>query len=290
MKRLALITGTGGLIGHYLERTAARWAPNWEVRGLTHDDLDLTDLPKVDAIWRTVKPEAVIHCAAMSRTKDCEQDPAGAHRMNVEATAHLARLSRDLPFVFLSSGDVFDGRRGWYSETDEAVPINVYGKTKLEAERIVLLNPAHTVLRLVLTAGTSRTGDRSFVEDMCRMAEAGKNLTLYADEFRCPLPAGAVARVIWELLSREKPGLYHLGGRDRLSRWEIGQVLLPWYPVLQGRLVQGSVLHHVGGRRSADLSLRCDRIQQVLSFPLPGFRSWLAGRAEIRTDLWDYPS
>lgn len=290
MKRLALITGTSGLIGHYLERTAVRWAPNWEVRGLTHDDLDLTDFTKVDAIWRTVKPEAVIHCAAMSRTKDCERDPAGAHRMNVEATAHLAMLSRDVPFVFLSSGEVFDGRRGWYSETDEAMPINVYGKTKLEAERIVLLNPAHTVLRLVLTAGTSRNGDRSFVEDMCRMAEAGKSLTLYADEFRCPLPAGAVARVIWELLLREKPGLYHLGGRDRLSRWDIGQVLLPWYPVLQGRLVESSARHHAGGPRPADLSLCCDHIQQVLSFPLPGFRSWFAGRAQDGTDLWDYPS
>ena len=71
-------------------------------------------------------------------------------------------------------------------------PINVYGRTKLEAERLVLQNPAHTVVRIVLTAGTSEHRNRSFVEDMCRTAKAGKDMTLYADEFRCPLPAGAL--------------------------------------------------------------------------------------------------
>ena len=78
---------------------------------------------------------------------------------------------RDIPFIFLSSGEVFDGKTGWYGETDEPNPINVYGQTKLEAEQAVLQNPGHTVVRIVLTAGTSETGDRSFVEDMCRTAK-----------------------------------------------------------------------------------------------------------------------
>ena len=153
--------------------------------------------------------------------------------INVEATAHLAHLSKDIPFIFLSSGEVFDGKAGWYGETDEPNPINVYGQTKLEAEQAVLQNPRHTVVRIVLTAGTSETGDRGFVEDMCRTAKAGRDVTLYADEFRCPLPAGVIARVIWELVDRKQPGLYHLGGSERLSRWDIGEALLPWYPELE---------------------------------------------------------
>jgi dTDP-4-dehydrorhamnose reductase len=192
--------------------------------------------------------------------------------------------------IFLSSGEVFDGQTGWYSEVDEPKPINVYGKTKLEAEHIVLKNPRHTVLRIVLTAGTSRKGDRSFVEDMCRAVKAGNKVTLYADEFRCPLPAGAIARAIWELILYDRPGLYHLGGRERLSRWEIGEALLPWYPELEGRLVRGSSRDHVGAPRPTDLSLRCEKIQRLLSFRLPGFREWLAGRAGRGHDLWDYPS
>ena len=113
-------------------------------------------------------------------------------------------------------------------------------------------------------------------------------MTLYADEYRCPLPAGVIARAIWELISQEKPGLYHLGGRERLSRWEIGQALLLWYPELRGHLVKGSARSHTGAPRPSDLSLHCDSLQALLSFPLPGFRSWLEGRTSAGVDLWDY--
>ena len=284
----AIITGAAGLIGQYLVKTAPRWASHWDVQGLTRADLELTDRANIERAWQSIKPSAVIHCAALSRTKDCEQHPEQARRINVEVTAHLAQLSQDIPFIFLSSGEVFDGKAGWYEETDEPNPINVYGQTKLEAEQAVLQNPGHTVVRIVLTAGTSETGDRSFVEDMCRTAKAGKDVTLYADEFRCPLPAGVIARAVWELIDRKQPGLYHLGGSERLSRWDIGETLLPWYPELKGRLMAGSARNHVGSFRPADLSLRCEKIQRLLSFRIPGFREWLAGRSRHDADLWDY--
>ncbi len=289
MKPVVLVTGAAGLIGHYLMKTAFRWAPAWDARALIRPDVDLTRFPEVDAAFRTINPQAVIHCAAVSRTKDCERDPKLAHLVNVQATAHLAEVARDIPFLLISSGEVFDGAKGWYDESDEPRPINVYGKTKLEAERIVLRNPSHSVLRIVLTAGTSRSGDRSFVEDMCRAAQSGKDVPLYADEFRCPLPAGVIARAIWELMEAGRPGLYHLGGRERLSRWEIGEALVPWYPELNGRLVKASSGHHVGAPRPADLSLRCDKLQQILSFPIPGFRGWVSGRTGHGGDPWDYP-
>ncbi len=284
----AIITGAAGLIGQYVMQSAARWAPGWEVHGLTRADLDLTDQAAVEQTWQRIDPQAVIHCAALSRTKDCEHQPELARRINVDATAQLARLSNDIPFIFLSSGEVFDGRQGWYREEDRPNPINIYGKTKLEAERLVLENPRHTVLRIVLTAGTSQQGDRSFVEDMCRLAKSGATASLYADEFRTPLPAGSIARAIWELCAKTLPGLYHLGGRERLSRWDIGQALLPWYPELQGRLIEGSARSHAGAPRPADLSLNCEKIQTVVSFPIPGFRSWLESRMHRDGDLWDY--
>jgi dTDP-4-dehydrorhamnose reductase len=269
-------------------KTASRWASGWDVQGLSRSELELTEKSNLEARIHALKPDLLIHCAALSRTKDCEQNPDEARRINVEVTAHLAQLSRDIPFIFLSSGEVFDGKTGWYSEMDEPNPINVYGQTKLEAEQAVLQNPRHTVVRIVLTAGTSETGNRSFVEDMCRVTTSGKDVTLYADEFRCPLPAGVIARAIWDLVDRRQPGLYHLGGSERLSRWEIGETLLPWYPELNGRLVKGSARNHVGSLRPADLSLRCDKLQRLLSFRIPGFHEWLGSRAGRGHDLWDY--
>jgi dTDP-4-dehydrorhamnose reductase len=285
----AIITGAAGLIGQYLVKSAPRWAPGWAVEGISRAQLDLTDRSAVSAAFRRYNPQLIIHCAALSRTKDCEQDPEKAARINVGATHLLSQLAKDTGFVFLSSGEVFDGSAGWYDESAEPNPINVYGRTKLEAERLVLQHSAHSVVRIVLTAGTSDNGDRSFVEEMSRAAKGGKDVTLYADEFRCPLPAGVIARALWELVQQGKPGLYHLAGSERLSRWEIGETLVPWFPELQGRLIRGTARNHRGGPRPPDLSLSCDKIQRVLSFRLPGLRSWLTQRSQRGHDLWDYP-
>lgn len=288
MKPVVLITGAAGLIGSYLVRTAARWVPDWQVYGMTRRDADLTDHGQVTALWSRLQPQAVIHCAALSRAGQCEADPALAREINVHATRRLAELARDKPFLFLSSDQVFDGTNGWYVETDEVRPLNVYGQTKAEAERVVLQNDAHTVIRIALTAGCSETSDRSFVEGMRKACRLGQRLTLFTDEFRCPLPAGVVARAVWELLDHERPGLYHLGGSERMSRWDIGLALVRWHPELSPCLQAGSIKDYRGPARPADLSMRSDKIQKLLSFPLPGFRDWLASRRHPSGDLWDY--
>jgi dTDP-4-dehydrorhamnose reductase len=288
MAPLVLITGAAGLIGHYLIKTAPRGAPQWDVRGMTRQDVDLTDVGAVRRFWRDLHPQVVIHCAALSRTGSCQHDPTLARHINVKATALLAVLAAELPFLFLSSDQVFDGAKGWYVETDLVNPLNVYGETKAEAERIVLQNPRHSVIRVALNAGNSPTGDRSFVEAMRNSVKGGTALTLFTDEFRCPLPAGMTARALWELIAQDRPGLYHLGGAERLSRWEIGQALTSCYPELAAQIHPSSVVAYVGVPRPPDLSMQCDKLQRLLSFPLSGFREWLAGRTSAGQDLWDY--
>ena len=289
MKPIAWVTGAAGLIGGYLLKTASRWAPQWEVRGLVRADADLTDAAQVQALWHRHRPDLIIHCAALSRTGACEQDPANARLINVDATRRLADLAGRIPFIFLSTDQVFDGTKGQYVETDPVNPLNVYGRTKAEAERAVLENPRHAVMRVALTAGMSQTRDRSFVEDMVRAAAKGTTLTLFTDEFRCPITAGAVARALWEFAAKPGPGLYHVGGRDRLSRWEIGRLLTRLYPELASAIRPGRLADYQGPRRPADLSMRSDRIQSHLSFRLPGLRQW-AAQGWRGDDPWDEPS
>lgn len=274
MTPVALITGAGGLIGSYLVRAAATAPPEWTVYGLSHRDLDLTDAQAVQRTFKTLQPTLVIHCAAISKTTQCQQDPALARRVNVDATACLADLAHDIPLIFFSSDLVFDGTQGHYVETDPVSPIGIYGETKVAAERRVLANPRHTVLRTSLTAGRSPTGDRSFVEETRRALEAGQTLTLFTDEYRCPIPASATARAVWELVKLNRSGLYHLAGAERLSRWEIGRLLAARRPELHPQINAGSVKHFQGGPRAADASLNSAKIQALLSFPLPRFSKW----------------
>ena len=270
------ITGAGGLIGSYLVRSAPRFAPDAKVVALTRDRLDLNDAHAVRTEFCRQRPQLIIHCAALSKSPECEANPALACKLNVEVTALLAELAADIPLVFLSTDLVFDGRTGNYDETAPVNPLSVYAETKAAAEQIVLINPRHTVIRTSLNGGTSPTGDRGFNEQMRRGWQAGQTLRLFTDEYRSPTPATATARAIWELVTQNKPGLHHVAGSERLSRWQIGQLLAARWPQLNPRIEPGSLKEYRGAPRAPDTSLNCAKAQELLSFRLPGLTEWLS--------------
>jgi dTDP-4-dehydrorhamnose reductase len=111
---------------------------------------------------------------------------------------------------------------------------------------------------------------------MRRAWEGGQAVHLFSDEFRSPIPAQVTARAIWQLLARNKAGLYHVAGSQRLSRLQIGQLLAARWPRLHPRIVPGSLREYTGAPRPPDTSLNCAKAQQCLSFPLPGLTKWLA--------------
>jgi dTDP-4-dehydrorhamnose reductase len=276
MKTTVWITGAAGLIGNYLVQTAPRFAPEFDVAGLTRTHLDLTDFAAVKREFLWQRPGAVIHCAAMSRSPACQENPPLARLANVEATRNLAELAAGIPFVFFSTDLVFDGQKGNYVETDAVNPISVYAETKVEAEAVVRAHPRHLILRAALNAGRSLTGDRAFDEQMRLAWQAGRALDLFTDEFRCPIPAVVTARAVWELLAKQATGTFHLGGAERLSRYEIGVVLAARWPELKPQIVPGSLKQYRGAPRTPDVSMNCAKVQAMLSFPLPKFSEWLA--------------
>lgn len=287
--RTVVVTGAGGLIGSYLVGSAFRWVPGWRVVGLTRHELDLTDRSAVEELWQRLKPEAIVHCAAISKAVACRDNPELARRVNVEVTGHLTDLASasGARLVFISTDHVFNGQQGSYTETDPASPLTVYGETKVAAERLVLAHERHLVLRTSLNAGLSPTGDRSFVEELILAWRARRPLTLFTDEYRCPIPAAVTARAIWELIRTAPSGLYHLAGQERLSRWDLGQLMASFYPELEPSLKPGTLRDYAGPARAPDLSLNCDKVRRHLSFQLPGFRGWLQRQRGIPVkDLW----
>jgi dTDP-4-dehydrorhamnose reductase len=270
------VTGAGGLIGNYLVQVAPRFAPGWQVIGWTRPRLDLADSPALRTAFFSQRPDAVIHCAALSRSGACEKEPALARRVNVDVTARLCELASGIPVLFLSTDLVFDGRSGHYEETAAVGPLGVYGETKVAAERLVLANPKHTVIRTSLNYGHSPTGDRAFNEEMLRACRRGQRLKLFTDEFRSPIPAAVTAEVLWRLLQCGQPGLYHVAGAERLSRWATGRLLAGSWPELEGHLEPASLRDFAGPARPPDTSLNCNKVQRLLGLELPRFSAWLA--------------
>jgi dTDP-4-dehydrorhamnose reductase len=271
----AWITGAAGLIGNYLVQTAPQFAAGWQVRGLTRADLDLLDFGAVRKAFRAEQPQLVIHCAALSQSPACQKNPELARKLNVDVTTLLAEVASDIPLLFFSTDLVFDGRKGNYVETDTVNPLSIYAETKLAAERIVLRNPKHTVVRTSLNGGISPTGDRGFNEQLHQAFRHGQTLKLFTDEFRCPIPAVETARAVWELASMHRPGLYHVAGNERLSRWQIGQLIAARYSQLHPKLEAESLATYQDAPRSPDTSLDSSKAQQLLSFELPKLSQWL---------------
>jgi dTDP-4-dehydrorhamnose reductase len=276
MTQLAWITGANGLIGSYLVQTAPKFAPRWRVRALTRDQFDLLDFAAVRREFQKDKPQLVIHCAAISTLAEAQANPALARQVNVEVTRLLAELAAEVQFVFFSSDLVFDGRRGNYVETDAVNPIHVYGETKLAAEQIVLKNPRHLVIRTSLNAGISRAGNRGFNEQLRLLWQAGQGMKLFTDEFRSPIFAGETARAVWELANRDRTGIFHVAGAEKLSRWQIGRLFAQRWPELKANIEPGSARDCPGPPRALDTSLNIAKVQKVLSLPLPGLTEWLA--------------
>jgi dTDP-4-dehydrorhamnose reductase len=266
------ITGAHGLIGNCLVQSA----PHKDVVGLARAQLDLTDFAAVRRAFREQNLGLIIHCAAISQSPVCQANPALARKVNIEVTALLAELAADIPFIFFSTDVVFDGRDGNYDESAAVNPLSIYGETKAAAEKIVLANPRHTVIRTSLNGGKSESGSRTFNEELRRAFREGRTLRLFTDEFRCPIAASVTARAVWELAAHSQPGIYHLAGSERLSRWEIGQLIAARWPQLNPKIESASLKEYSGAPRAPDCSLNCAKIQKLLSFHLPGLTEWLA--------------
>ena len=280
-QQLVWITGANGLIGNYLAQTAPKFAPHCRVRALTRADFDLLDFAAVEHQFLNDKPQLIIHCAAITTLSDAQKNPMFTRRVNVEATRVLTGLAAEIPFIFFSTDLVFDGLRGNYAEMDAPNPLHLYGETKLAAEEVVLKNPRHLVIRTSINGGISPSGNRAFNEQLRRsFQQAGEGMTLFTDEFRCPIPAVETARVVWDLASKNCGGLYHVAGAEKLSRLQIGELLVKRWPEVTTKVKSGLAKDFSGPVRALDTSLDISKAQKVLSKPLPGLSEWLAANPD----------
>jgi len=268
------VTGANGLIGSHLIHLAKSFAPQWRVIPIVRAAFDLTDSRAVVTAFQKDRPKLIIHCAALSRSPECQANPKLAHQLNVDVTKFLADLATDISFIFFSTDLVFDGQKGGYVETDAPNPLSVYAETKVLAERHVLRNPHHTVIRTSLNAGPSLPGDRGMDEQMLGALRAGKILHLFTDELRTPIAAEETARAVWQLAQQKVKGIYHVAGAERLSRWQLGELMCERFPEYRPQIHASSLKTYQGAPRSPDTSLNSAKAQALLSFPLPKFSEW----------------
>jgi dTDP-4-dehydrorhamnose reductase len=228
-----VVTGSSGQLGAYLIRELMR-GPRHEVIAWSRGEprsgspidcraVDLTDPVGLGSALAEAAPDLILHAAAMSSADAVRKDPTQGWAVNVEGTRRLADWCRthDRRLVFTSTDLVFDGLRGMYKEQDVPNPILAYGKTKAAAEAIVLEVPRGLVARISLLYGRSLIGRDSFYDRAVAELNAGKPQRFFEDEFRTPLHYAAAARALVQLGLGVASGIVHVGGRERVSRFEL---------------------------------------------------------------------
>jgi len=231
VKKKLIITGASGFLGYHLLRAAAA---EWEVYGITNSkgfdfenavaiNCDIRNYIELGNFIDDIEPDAVIHAAAISDANFCEQDKDLSYEINVEATKNLAGICCDfkIPFAFTSTDLVFDGKQGMYKEDDVKNPLSIYGAQKSIAENEVLgIYPEATVFRLPLMFGEPVASASNYLQKFILQIKNGEKASLFHDEYRSVCGARSIAEVILKLIN--ETGIIHLGGKEKLSRYEFG--------------------------------------------------------------------
>jgi len=188
--------------------------------------LNLEDPQWVEAIFDQHQPKILLYCHAVCDVPKCEADPEWALDLNV---GHLQRVLQALPqqtrMVYVSSDHVFGGD-GTYDEDAPPCPISVYGRTRVEAEQMVLERPQSLIIRTGLAIGPSPNGRTGHVDWLRYRTQRQLPITIVEDEFRSVVWVEDLARRVMALSRNGETGIRHIPATRVLSRIELAHYLL----------------------------------------------------------------
>lgn len=261
-----LVTGASGFIGNSLMKIAKG---SYTIIGTCFKNqqsscmqLDLTDKDAVATHLLDLQLDGIIHLAANGNINDCEKNPETSANINVRATEHLLELakSKNIPIVFASTDQVFDGKKGNYLEHEPPSPLHNYGKQKLQSEKLLIEKYSKSVIcRLPLVLGEYG----GYMKHLMEQLKNGKQQHLFIDEYRTPCFVEDVADGLLKALEWQ-PGLYHLGGVNNLNRFEIA-LAIAQNANLDATLLRKTTLSKVNlsTPRPANLSLISTKAYQL---------------------------
>jgi len=285
-----LITGVNGFVaGSVIAHAKGKWEIHGIGRsenlvnepGVFYHTQDLLDDQKVTGLFKEIRPDVVIHAAAMANIDTCQKNQEMAERVNVGISQTIARLCRDLgtKMIFCSTDAVFDGTKGDYTEMDVPHAVNFYAETKIKAEQIVLSASAKNVVaRLALVMGLPVIGQgNSFLADTIGKLERGIQVPFPENEIRTPIDVITLGSALVELAGNQFGGIIHLSGCTKINRYRMAlEVASTLGYSLDLILSTDSNAMKERAPRSNDVSMDNSLARKVLKTPMQNLSEGLA--------------
>jgi len=222
-KPILLVTGAGGQIGQELVRM--KDAP-FEIVGMDRGQLDITKSAECVAVIGSLKPDVVVHSAAYTAVDKAESEPEAAWEVNVAGTGNVAKAAESVGamFCYISTDYVFNGQGSVpYSENHETDPQTIYGKTKLEGEKMAARWSSK--LFIVRTSWVYGKYGHNFVRTMLRIAQSKREISVVNDQLGSPTYTADLVSKLLELIHSELYGTYHISNSGQCSWFEFAQAI-----------------------------------------------------------------
>ncbi|NSL24008.1 dTDP-4-dehydrorhamnose reductase [Agrobacterium tumefaciens] len=287
--RIAVTGKHGQVVSSLGEKACNR---NVEVIKLGRPEFDLLEPAGFkEAIFR-MTPDVIVSAAAYTAVDKAESDEDSAFAINGRGPRALAEVAKlaGIPIIHISTDYVFSGDKdGPYFETDEADPISVYGRSKLDGEiGISEANPDHAILR---TAWVYSPFGQNFLKTMLRLAETRDVVNVVSDQYGTPTSALDIADAILyasEQLMRDTDqrlrGIFHLTGGGEASWADFAEVIFDTFAEKTGKKVAVNRIttreYPTSAKRPFNSRLSGDKLSDVYGIKLPQWE--ISARAVAR--------
>jgi len=268
-----LIFGGSGLLGQYLNIELAKkheifstyFTNAGNCKDFQNAKIDLSDFTGIKNIFENFKPAAVILAAAVSNPAAAEKLPEHeVMKINSGAPEFIAGLCKEYgtKLIFTSTDLVYDGNgEGMLTEKAPVRPVSLYARSKLSAEeKIKSVSGNYVILRTALLYGFGLNGATNHFTQVYKNLRTGTPVKLFTDQFRSPLALHDAARMIGEIIDKDLRGTFNFGGRERLSRFELGEILCEEMGCDKNLLVKSSMYEIQSLPKVKDVSMNTGKL------------------------------
>jgi dTDP-4-dehydrorhamnose reductase len=231
--RTVLITGAHGLLG---QKLVTDFHPHYKVIGcdlhpesffsfpnLSYENLDITDRRQLGFHISFYHPQVIINAAAYTDVDGCEIHKDKAWAVNVGGVKNLVSFCKEqkIKLIHLSTDYIFNGENGPYSEEDSPDPVNFYGETKLESERIIKESGVDfLIIRTNVLYGFGKNVKSNFLLWLLEKLSQNEKIKIVTDQFNNPTLADNLSLCILEMVKKNISEIYHIAGSEYLSRYD----------------------------------------------------------------------
>lgn len=240
------VTGGSGLLGSKIAEIALKMYEHEVCTGYCHNKpefgapvkFDLTKDRDLEVIYK-IRPEVIIHTAALTNVDECETNKELAYKINTEGTKRVVEVAGELKafLVYVSTDYVFSGNKGMYKEEDAPNPVDYYGHTKLMGE-----NYCDCIARPGVIYGTKpASGTINFALWLIDKLRNKEEVKIVTDQYITPTLNTNLAKMLLEVAEKELKGVFHLAGATRVSRYDFALQIADKFELDKKLIVQSRI-------------------------------------------------